>query len=105
MLYELRTYTYASNRAEALNRRMADHTVPIFARHGIEVVGFWEPQDASKLVYLIRFPNAQEREKAWKGFQADPEWKAVKAESEKDGPLFESQESMILSPTDYSPLK
>ncbi len=104
-MYELRAYYYAPGKAEALNRRMADHTVALFARHGIEVVGFWEPQDASKLVYLVRFKGPEQREEAWKRFQADPEWQSIKAESEKEGPLFVSQDSTLLWPTPYSPLK
>ena len=41
----------------------------------------------------------------WKDFQADPEWKAVKEASEKDGKLVERIESVYLKPTDYSALK
>lgn len=38
----------------------------------------------------------------WKGFATDPDWLAVKAESEKDGALVQRIENMIMSPTAYS---
>jgi hypothetical protein len=33
-------------------------------------------------VYILEHPSRQEAEKNWAEFQADPEWKKVKAESE-----------------------
>ena len=45
-----------------------------------------------------------QREQAWASFVADPEWKKVREESEKDGPLLHHLENRFLSPTSYSPL-
>ena len=73
------------------------------------VIGFWRPTDKEQakrqLVYLLAFPSQEAAVKSWAEFQADPEWKAVKVASEKDGQLVEKIESVYLSPTDYSPLK
>ena len=41
----------------------------------------------------------------WKAFQADPDWKAAKAESEKGGVLVEKVDVVWLNPTEYSALK
>ena len=38
-------------------------------------------------------------------FVADPEWKAARDASEKDGKIVEKVESVFLTPTDYSPMK
>jgi len=57
------------------------------------IIGFWNPTDAQqaqqKLVYLLAFPSREAATQSWKDFQADPEWKAVKEASEKNGKLVE----------------
>ena len=72
-------------------------------------MGFWVAQDATgqpgnDLVYLLAFPDTEARAKSWASFRADPEWDKVKTESEVDGPLLTSLESVLLDPTAYSPL-
>jgi hypothetical protein len=108
--YEIRTYTAAPGKLEELHARFRNHTMKIFKKHGMEVVGFWGPADKengseNKLVYVMAFPNRAARDKAWKDFGADPEWKAARAESEKNGRLAEKVDSVILMATDYSPVK
>ena len=39
------------------------------------------------------------------GFQADPEWVAGRAESEKNGPIVASITNTILQPTTFSSVK
>lgn len=106
--YELRIYTAAEGKLEDLHRRFREHTVGLFQKHGMTVVGFWTPTDGEKagntLVYLLSYPSAEERAKSWQAFMDDPEWKRVYAESHKNGPLVAKVESTMLSPTDYSPL-
>ena len=107
--FELRTYTAHPGKLEPLHTRFRDHTCRLFARHGIEVVGFWRPVEGaaaqSQLVYLLAFPSREAREAAWSSFRSDPEWVAVRDESHRDGELTARIESVLLSPTDYSPLK
>ncbi|MFC3674885.1 NIPSNAP family protein [Ferrovibrio xuzhouensis] len=104
MLYEIRIYTAAPNRADPLRERFRDHTLRLFARHGIEVVGCWvPPEQPDQLVYMTRFPDEPARKAAWDGFGADAEWKRIKAESEVNGPLLGGQSAMVLRPTDFSP--
>ena len=108
-VFELRTYTATAGKIDALHARFRDHTLKLFEKHNMTVVGFWAPTDEQQakrqLVYLLAFPNEEAAIKSWKDFQADPEWKAVKAASEKDGPIVEKIDSVYLNPTDYSPLK
>ncbi|HEY7180009.1 MAG TPA: NIPSNAP family protein [Blastocatellia bacterium] len=108
--FELRTYTAAPGKLEELHARFRDHTLKIFKKHGMEVVGFWGPADKekgseNKLVYVLAFPSREAQEKAWKEFGADPEWQKVKSDSERNGKLTEKVESVILMATDYSPIK
>lgn len=108
--YELRTYTAAPGKLEELHKRFRDHTMKLFKKHGMEVVGFWGPTDKEKgsentLVYLMVFPSREARDKAWKEFGADPEWQKARSESEKNGKLTDKVDSVILGATDYSPIK
>ncbi|MGX1097411.1 NIPSNAP family protein [Amorphus sp. MBR-141] len=102
MIFELRNYKATPGSVDKLHRRFEDHTLALFARHGISLVGFWVPEeDEERIVYLVRFESDAARKAAWDAFQADPDWKRVKAESEADGPIVASLDSMVLSPTSY----
>ncbi len=109
-VFELRTYTAPPGKLEALNARFRDHTIALFKKHGMEVVGFWEPLDkeagaGEKLVYILAHQSRAAAEASWKSFREDPEWVKVKADSEVAGPLTTKIESVFLAATDYSPLK
>ena len=87
-VYELRTYHAAEGKLEALQARFRDHTVGLFAKHGLEVIGFWVPQEQpegepKQLIYLLAFESNEQRQAAWRAFVGDPEWKKVRAESIK----------------------
>jgi hypothetical protein len=108
--FEIRTYTAAPGKLEELHARFRDHTMKLFKKHGMEVVGFWGPTDKEKgsentLVYVMAFPSREARDQAWKDFGADPEWQKARSESEKNGKLTDKVESVILMATDYSPVK
>jgi hypothetical protein len=109
-VFELRTYTASPGKLGALNARFRDHTIALFKRHGMDVVGFWEPLDkeagaGEKLVYILVHQSRAAAEASWKSFRDDPEWVKVKADSEVGGPLTTKIESVFLASTDYSPLK
>jgi hypothetical protein len=108
-VYDMRIYKANPGKLDALNARFRDHTCKIFKRLGIEVIGFWTPTDGEDakdtLIYIVAFPSAEAQKKAWDAFWADPEWKKVKADSEKDGVLVKEIKGKNLQATDYSPLK
>ena len=108
-VFELRTYTAMPGKIGALHARFRDHTLKLFEKHQMTVMGFWRPADEQQakrqLVYLLAFASQEAAVESWKDFQADPEWKSVKATSEKDGPLVEKIDSVFLKATDYSPVK
>ena len=108
--FELRTYTAAPGKLEALHARFRNHTNRLFAKHGMKIVGFWVPSDKDKgadntLVYLLRYPDRAAREKSWEDFRKDPEWIAARDASEASGKLVDNVVSVMLTATDYSPLK
>ena len=108
-VYELRTYTAADGKLDALKARFRDHTIRIFKKHGMESIGYWVPEDPAlsknTLIYILKHPSRQDGEKHWMEFQNDPEWKKVSAESEANGKLVLKVDRVWLDPTEFSALK
>ncbi len=108
-LYELRTYVAHPGKFEALQARFRDHTCTLFRKHGMEIIGFWTPTGAGTepdtLIYLLAFPDADTYRASWEAFRADPDWIAARDASERNGKLVARIESVLLEPTDYSPLR
>lgn len=109
-IFELRTYTAAPGKLDALNARFRNHTNDLFKKHGMTIIGFWMPapqkEGEEKLIYILAYPSKEAAEKSWKAFLDDPDWKNARAESEKNGPLLAKRpESVFMTPTDYSPIK
>lgn len=108
-LFELRIYTAAPGKMEALHRRFRDHTLRLFAKHGIKSIGYWTTKEADgpdRLYYMVAYPDLASREKMLlQGIAVDPEFRQAVDESTQDGPLTTKIESILLKPTDYSPLK
>jgi hypothetical protein len=106
-IFELRTYTPTPGKLEALEARFRDHTIGLFARHGLEVIGFWRsavPNEEQQLIYVLRFPSREAATIAWEEFRADPDWIEARANSEVDGSLTMNIESVFMEATDFSPL-
>jgi hypothetical protein len=105
-IFEMRIYKANPGKLDALHARFRDHTCQIFAKHGIELIGFWTPVEGDEakdtLIYLVAFPSVEAQKKAWEAFKADPEWQKAKADSEKQGVLVKEVQSKNLKATDYS---
>src|ERR1700722_4155337 len=83
-VFEMRTYYAAPGKLDDLHARFRDHTMKLFEKHGMTNIGYWVPidNDENKLIYVLAYPSREAREASWKDFQADEEWKTVKAASE-----------------------
>jgi hypothetical protein len=104
--FELRTYTVAPDKFDALHTRFAEHATGLFKKHAMTVVGFWVPDDKpDTLVYMLAFPNRSAAEASWRAFRADPEWIAAQTESERGGKLVTHVDSVFMGATTYSPIK
>ena len=107
-VYELRTYTAPAGKLDALIARFRDHTEAIFKRHDLKVIGYWVPEDNkdNQFIYIVEHKSKADADKNWAAFQNDEEWKKVRAESEKDGPLTSKPpERVFMDPVDFSKLK
>ncbi len=104
-LYELRTYHTNKGQLDALHARFRDHTVALFTKHGMTNVAYWVPKDNKDqvLIYLLSYPDRKARDKSWKGFLNDPEWKAVFKASTNEGRLIYKVDKVFMSPTEFSP--
>lgn len=108
-VFELRTYTAAPGKLDALKARFRDHTLKFFEKHGMTNVGYWVPQDAplseNTLTYILAYPSREAATKSWQAFRMDPEWLKARAASEANGPLTTRTESLFLAPADFSPMQ
>ncbi len=110
-VYELRIYHLNPGKLPLILDRFRTKETAIFTRCGMHNVAFWTPTDdpgnaepgGSTLVYMLRHANREAAKASWAKFSADPEWIALKAETEKDGAFVAKIESTFLSLTDFSP--
>ena len=106
-VYELRIYHLNEGKLPLILDRFRTRETKIFARLGMHGVGYWTPTDeplaGRTLVYMLRHKSREAAKQSWAAFSKDPEWIAVKAETEKDGPFVKLHESTFLKLTDFSP--
>lgn len=105
-LFEMRVYYAAPGKLEALHARFRDHTCALFEKHGMTNLGYFVPEGDNperKLVYFLAFPDRAARDKAFRDFGADPEWRRAVAASEANGKLVARIDNAFLRATDFSP--
>jgi hypothetical protein len=107
-VYELRSYEgptekYFVNKVQMFNK---GDEIGIFNRLGFNAIFYGEVISGSKmpnLMYMTSFDNKAERDKHWKAFGSDPDWKKLSAM-----PEYKNNVSHIditfLYPTEYSEL-
>ena len=108
-VFELRTYQATPGNLGNLHARFRDHTIRIFRKHGMEIVGFWSPTSEEErddiLVYLLAHDSQDAADASWQAFGADTEWASVAEESNKNGQILAGVERKYMVATDYSPMK
>ncbi|MGB0559825.1 MAG: NIPSNAP family protein [Pseudohongiellaceae bacterium] len=108
-VFELRTYQATPGNLDNLHARFRDHTIRIFRKHGMEIVGFWSPTSEDErddiLVYLLAHDSQEAADASWQAFGADPEWDRVAEESNRNGQILAGVERKYMIATDYSPMK
>ena len=87
---------------DLLHSRFRDHTNALFKKHGMTIVGFWQPvAKPDQLIYILAYKDAAARDASWAAFQADPEWVKVRA----DMAVTLTVDNVFMSATDYGPIK
>lgn len=103
MIYELRVYHVMPGKMDEINRRFRNHTMRLFAKHGVRVVGFWQTVigESDELIYVTAFNDMNSRQNAMEALSCDPEWLNAKRESEVDGVLVARISNRIMKAVDY----
>jgi hypothetical protein len=75
--FELRTYTVSTTAGvgniDVLHARFRQHTNALFKKHGMTIVGFWQPVSRpEQLIYILAYKNAAARDASWKAFRRIP---------------------------------
>jgi hypothetical protein len=113
-VFELRTYTTTPGNLPILHERFRDHTIALFAKHGITNLFYWQllpdqPAAANTLVYMLAHPSEEAAKTNFAAFRADPDWIAAKKASEEKGggslTIPDGVKSVFLKATDYSPTR
>ncbi len=101
--FELRTYTVREGSSlDLLHKRFREHTTALFKKHGMTIVGYWQPvTKKDTLIYLLAYKDGAARDAAWAAFGADPEWVKTRTELQVNVQV----ENVFMSATDYSPMK
>lgn len=106
-VYELRIYHLNEGKQPLILDRFRSKETAIFARFGMHGVGYWtatdEPLAGKTLIYMLRHKSRAAATESWAQFGKDPEWIALKAETEKGGAFVTLHESTFLKLTDFSP--
>ncbi|MEO6014682.1 MAG: NIPSNAP family protein [Devosia sp.] len=108
MIYELRIYSCLPGRLPALLKRFETGTLKLWHKHGIKQAGFFTTlagPASNDLTYLIAWDSLAERERKWSAFISDPEWHAMRDQSEKDGLILSNIATSFLTPTAFSSVK
>jgi hypothetical protein len=112
--FELRTYKCTPNHLPNLLTRFREHTLKLFAKHGMTSIAYWTPTDKDQgaddtLIYLLAHKSKEAAAESFKNFRADPDWIKAKADSERvaGGSLTikDGVQSEFLQPTDFSPMR
>jgi hypothetical protein len=106
-VYELRIYHLNEGKQAGILERFRTKETAIFARLGMHGVGYWVPTDeplaGRTLIYILKHKSRQAATESWAKFSKDPEWVALKAESEKDGAFVKLHDVTFMKLTDFSP--
>jgi hypothetical protein len=106
-VYELRIYHLNDGKQDLILNRFRTKETKIFARLGMHGVAYWVPTEGplegKTLIYLLRHKSREAAKEAWAKFAVDPEWVALKAESEKDGAFVNKHDVTFMKLTDFSP--
>ncbi|MGI4831194.1 MAG: NIPSNAP family protein [Janthinobacterium lividum] len=110
-VYELRVYHLNSGTEPKILDRFRTRETAIFKRLGMQPVAYWVaidgpallPGGGGTLIYILRHHSRAAADASWAKFRADPEWVALKTETEKNGPFVATQEHTFMKLTDFSP--
>jgi hypothetical protein len=105
-VFELRVYHAVPGKLLVMESRFRDKTSKILARHNLNAVGYWVPEDPSDnaFIFLLAHESREEATKNWDAMRVDPEFQEI-VKSEQAEKTLERAEVTYMRPTDFSPMK
>jgi len=113
-VFELRTYTTTPGNLPLLHARFRDHTMQLFAKHGMTNLYYWQllPDQAgadNTLIYMLAHASEEAAKASFEAFRSDSDWIAAKMASEQKGggslTVPDGVKSVFLKATKYSPTR
>ncbi|HEV3178803.1 MAG TPA: NIPSNAP family protein [Stellaceae bacterium] len=104
MIVEQRTYTLFAGKTAEYLRLYESEGMAIQTRILGRLVGYFTTEigPLNQIIHMWGYDSFEDRSRRRAQMQADPGWKAYVA---KIQPLIQTQESKILNPTSFSPIK
>lgn len=104
MIVEQRTYTLHPGKVADMVRLYGEEGLALQQKHLGRFIGYFvaESGDVNQVVFMWGFDGADDRAARRARMAADPAWQAYLA---KVLPLIVAQESRLLRPTDFSPIR
>ena len=103
---EIRTYTAAEGKLDALAKRMGTDERKFFEKYGMKSILYSvaadPPLSDNTFIYILSHESRDAAKKSWASVLQDPEFKALVA---RTGRMSTKAEVMFVKPTDYSPVK
>jgi NIPSNAP len=104
MIYELRTYQLKPGTTQNYVALFQEKGLPIVGRY-CTLVGYWVVESGllNRVVHIWSFKDLEDRRQSRERWWLDREWSEHYVPLAL--PMLESQESIILTATDFSPLR
>ena len=106
MIYELRTYTLYPGGLAPWLKLYEEHAIPIFETiQTMQLIGYFRTETGvlNRVLHLWAYPDKPAREEAFRTLEANPSWLPEFVLPAR--PYLLMQESTLLSPVSFSPLK
>ena len=104
MIVDLRSYTMVPGRLKAFLALYEAEALPIQLRHLGKLIGYFTTEigTQNQVVHLWGYESLDDRQTRRASLLSDPEWRAF---FKQVAPMILSQESRILLPAKFSPIK
>jgi hypothetical protein len=107
-VFELRVYHTVPGTVPELESRFRDTLSKLLAKHDLNVVGYWVPEDApawdNTFIYIVAHRSREEAKKNWDAMRADPAFQEV-LKAEQANKTVEKIDETYMRPSDFSPMK
>lgn len=107
-VFELRIYHAVPGKLPALESLFRSTASKLLARHHLDAVGYWVPEDSPvsdpTFIYLLAHSSREAAKQNWDAMRSDPDFQAM-LKSEQADKHVEKIDSIYMRPSDFSPMK